>query len=207
MNGELLMRIKVKNLNLQIADGFMKMNSMPDDPADSVAYGNECSTMTSFMLLFPISKEEAMPFGKPELIISGIHNSLADNQGLIEVNSGKTKNGTDFIYSIIKSKKQPSGIQYTLRGHFNYNGEPLEILAFFDEAGMTGQRDAVIFEIARRENIVDINMNGWMADPYSADYKKGLLMNLSEQREYDQHFPGHPLTELRNFIDYFVKNN
>lgn len=207
MNGVLSMKIKVKNLNVKIADGFMKMNSMPDDPADSVVYGNECSTMTSFMLLFPISKEKAMPFGKPELIINGIHDSLADNQGLIEVNSGRTKCGIDYIYSIIKTKNQPSGVQYTLRGHFNYKHEPLEILAFFDEAGITGQRDAIIFGLARRENIIDENMNGWIADPYSADYKKGFLMNLSEQREYDKHFPGHPLTELRKFIDFFIENN
>lgn len=202
------MKIKVKNLSVQIADGFMKMNSMPDDPEDSVVYGNECSTMTSFMLLFPISKENVMPFGRLELIINGIHNSLADDQGLIEVNSGKTKSGIDYIYSIIKTKKQPSGVQYTLRGHFNFNSkEPLEVLAFFDEAGITGQRDAIIFELARHKNIVDKNMNGWMADPYSVDYKKGFLMNLSEQRKYDEHFPGHPLTELRKFIDFFIENN
>lgn len=201
------MEIKVKELCVQVDDGYMKMNSMPDDPADSVVYGKESGTMQGYFLLFPISREKAMPFGNPRTVINGIHGCLADDQGLIEVECGKTQSGARYIYSIVKSRNQPSGVQYTLRADFDFRETPLELIAYFDETGVTGQRDAFIYQLARQENLIDAHLNGWMADPYSPDYKKGLLMNLSEQRKYDQYFPGHPLSELRRFLSFFIEQN
>ena len=55
--------------------------------------------------------------------------------------------------------------------------------------------------------ITPTNMDGWFKDPYDKNYKKGILMNLSENMEYDAMFPQHPLSETRNFIKYIIENN
>ena len=39
-----------------------------------------------------------------------------------------------------------------------------------------------------------------MRDPYDEDWKKGVLMNVSELEEFDQFFPGFPLTLCREFV-------
>lgn len=202
-----ILKIKVKDRDIQVLDGYQQLDSTPDTPPDSVIFGTETDTMRCLIMLFPITPDKTMPFRKPKKVIDSIHHSLDDGQGLIEVEAGKTKGGSRFVYSIVKTKLEPFGVQYTLRVHFDHPNGPIEILAFFEEAGSTGLRDAVVFQIARDQKLVDENMNGWMKDPYTPDYKKGLLMNLSEQRKFDQHFPGHPLTELRKYIDAFIGNN
>ena len=45
---------------------------------------------------------------------------------------------------------------------------------------------------------------GWMSDPYDEDWKKGVLMNVSELEEFDQFFPGFPLTLCREFIGALI---
>jgi hypothetical protein len=46
-----------------------------------------------------------------------------------------------------------------------------------------------------------------MKDPYDEKFDRGILMNLSEKREYDYSFPNHPLSEMRRLIDYIIDNN
>ena len=206
-NEDRILKIKIKDRDVQIVNEYQQLESTQDTPPDSVVFGTETETIRCVIMLFPIESKKAMPFGKQKKVIDSIHQCLDDGQGLIEVETGKTKGGSRFVYSIVKTKLEPFGVQYTLRAHIDHPNGPIEILAFFEEAGMTGQRDAVVFQIARSQKLVDQNMNGWMKDPYTPDYKKGLLMNLSEQRKFDQHFPGHPLTELRKYIDAFIENN
>lgn len=198
---------KVKDRDVQIVGGYQKLDSAQDTPPDSVVFGTETDTMRCVIMLFPIELDKTMPYEKQKKVIDSIHQCLNDGQGLIEVETGKTKNGLKFVYSIVKTKLEQFGVQYTLRAHVDHPNGPIEILAFFEESGTTGLRDSVVYTIARKQNLVDQNMKGWMKDPYTPSYNKGLLMNLSEQRKFDQHFPGHPLTELRKYIDFFIENN
>ena len=57
------------------------------------------------------------------------------------------------------------------------------------------------------ENKVSVDGAGWTCDPYDISYTKGRLMILSEAREYDSMFSEHPLSEVRNFSGYVIKNN
>lgn len=187
---------------------FIKTNSMPCDPIGSVAHGKQTPYANCFMIMFPIDSQSAMPFDNTQIIIDGIHNSLAMDQGLIEVNNGITKNQNKYIYSIIKSKKEPSGIQYVLTMHLNVNNRVINIQAFFDEVGITGQRDSFVLNKLISDKVITLpDMNGWRTDPYDVNYKKGLLMNLSEKPEYDLFFAHHPLSEARSFIKYIIENN
>jgi hypothetical protein len=77
----------------------------------------------------------------------------------------------------------------------------------FEERGITGIRDATVHEYALREGIIKEMGKGWMKDPYDENFKKGILMNISEQSRFDRSFPDHPLTQLRYLVSYILENN
>ena len=193
---------------INIPKDFHKMKSMPKDPANSVVYGMQTQSSRCLLIMYPINSQSAMPYENISVIVDGIHRALADTQGLIEVDAGITKNNKKYVYSIVKSKLEPSGMQYVLTMHIDMNENTINIQAFFDEIGTTGLRDATILnKMVSDGEIVLPNMDGWFKDPYDENYKKGLLMNLSEQSKYDVMFPQHPLSETRSFIKYVVENN
>ena len=64
-------------------------------------------------------------------------------------------------------------------------------------------RDAIVFELYRKEHLIgtdDDPYAGWTRDPYDETVKDGALMNLSEQKEYDDMFRGFPLSMCREFV-------
>ncbi len=78
------------------------------------------------------------------------------------------------------------------------------------EGGVTGQRDAVVFELESRKNNVKLTENGvegWTRYPYDETITEGFLMNLSEQIEYDSMFPTHPLSLLRECARFIIEHN
>lgn len=195
-------------MNLNIPVEFQKMNSKPEDPANSVVYGKQTESSNCFLMMYPINAQSAMPYENERAVVDGIHGALSDTQGLVEVKAGTTKNQKRYIYSIVKSKLDPSGMQYILTMHIDMDDHTINVQAFFAEAGMTGSRDtAVMNKMIEEEKVTMPNMEGWFKDPYDENYTKGLLMNLSEQSEYDTMFPKHPLSEARSFIKYVVENN
>ncbi len=195
-------------LKINIPLEFKKMHTLPEDPANSVAYGKQTESSNCFLMMYPINNQNAMPYGNEKAVIDGIHQTLANSQGLIEIKSGMTKNQKKYIYSIVKSKLEPSGIQYILTMHIDMNDHSINISAYFDETGITGFRDSSIMNKMLSEGKIELpSMKGWFKDPYDENYKKGLLMNTSEITEYDAMFPQHPLSETRRFIKYVIENN
>ena len=88
--------------------------------------------------------------------------------------------------------------------HIKCENEIICINLYSSEVGITGKRDSMIFNEMIGKTVTYINMNGWAKDPYDDNYKKGNLMNISEKREYDSRFPNHPLSVVRNFVDYII---
>jgi len=203
------MNITIKNsMTADIPDKFRKMDSMPEDPKDSVAYGMANSGTQSFVLIYPLPLSEAMPLTEPQIIIDSIHQFMNEKQGLIKVDSGKTAAGRTFAYSIVKSLKDPVGVQYILTFQMEQGEEVTDVQAFFDESGMTGMRDNMVYGMALRDGLVTQGtFEGWMEDPYDPEYTDGVRMNLSEDEQYDQAFPEHPLSEARSFVQYLIQNN
>ena len=175
---------------------WRKLDSMPDDPPGSQVFGMGIENCEGFLIAYPVGIKDTMPFNDPQAVIDGIHNALADDQALIEVKSGYAR-GRNHIYSIVKTKKQPSGVQYVLTMDVAGSDGAFHVQGFFDEVGITGQRDAMIYEMKRKDGSVGNDFTGWMADPYDANCQKEYLMNLSELEEYDSMFPSHPLTIAR----------
>lgn len=185
---------------LKLPNYYQRLKNTPDDLPRSEIYGVKTETFQSIVRMFPLLKEYAMPLNTSE-IINGIHAILNKDQGIIECEKGKTKSGYDFVYSIIKTKLEPSGVEYFLRMHV-FAKEVIELDIFSDEIGTTGMRDSVVFTMLKLKNFDD-----WSCDPYDKEYKKGFLMNKSEERKYDDMTRGHPLTELRKTLEFICDNN
>ena len=198
------MEYTINSQKIKIPDNFIKGKSMPEDPKDSICFVSRTGESDSMALIYPISEEKSMPFDDNNKIINGIHQSLKENQGLIEVANGTTKGNNPYVYSIVKTLQKPSGVQYFLCMHIKYENEIICINLYSSEVGRTGKRDSMIFNEMIGKSVTDINMNGWAKDPYDDNYKKGNLMNISEKREYDSRFPNHPLSVVRNFVDYII---
>lgn len=186
---------------------YKQLKTLPEDPPKCEAYIAASECFQCFIKVFPIPNKYLMPLDT-KVIIDEIHQYLSDDQGLIECEVLKTNNGKNIVYSIIKTKMEPSGVQYFLRAHIIDSIESIEVNAFADETGITGMRDANVFELFIRKNKDSKNIyDGWFEDPYDKNYKKGLLKNKSELREFDELFPDHPLSELRRLLNYFAENN
>lgn len=76
------------------------------------------------------------------------------------------------------------------------------------EEGTTGLREAGVMLLLRKEEKIKINekdgtISGWSQDPYDANYnaKAKIMLNISEDKKYDQQFPRHPLSRLRAIFD------
>ena len=191
---------------IKIPNYLERLKPLPEDPPYKEIYGFWGENFNAIVELFPVQNQlMVMPYDEQELI-DGIHSSLAEDQGLIKVERTKTKEGNEFIYSIIKTYMGPKdGIQYFLRLQMLMKNKFYELCGFFNEYGITGYREATIFAKYREEK-KENNMNGWTCDPYDSLFQKGNLMNLSEEQYYDRLFPKHPLTKCRELIE-FVKNN
>jgi hypothetical protein len=73
----------------------------------------------------PYRKNDA--FNNPQAVIDGIHNSLGDDQGLVEAEAAILNK---CIYSIVKTKMEPSGVQYCLTLHFDISGKYYIVTGF-----------------------------------------------------------------------------
>ncbi len=188
---------------------FQQVKSMPDDPEGSMAYMTGNEEFQAFALVYPIPTDSAMPYNDDASIIYGIHNTVSEEQALIEVNSGETKSGKPYVYSIVKTQMKPHGMQYTLILHIKDSDAVSSCLrSFFSESGMTGQRDTMVYAALSQNGTVKMgDTSTWMRDPYNSNLKDRFLMNLSEREEFDQYFPNHPLTVARLTVKEIVENN
>lgn len=179
---------------------YQKLKNLPGDIKGMSVYGTATDKFQTIIKEIYINKKGIFPSSKEEAI-DGLHHVLDIDQGLIEVDVIKTNKGSDFFYSIIKNKLEPSGAQYFLRLSLDLDGKVLDVQAFSDELGLTGERDATIYALLGLKD-----SKQWMKDPYDPNYKKGFLMNLSEDPKYDEMFYNHPLSELRRLVKHIKEN-
>ena len=195
-------------MTLQLPEKYELLAALPDDPEEALSFEKDTSDAMCFVQIYPILKKDVMPMNDTKIIIDGIHESLGEKQGLIEVSNGTTKYNKQYVYSIVKSARRQGGMNYILTMHLMKQDLALCVKGQFEERGTTGTRDATVFEYAIRQNlVVEDNKKGWFKDPYDETFTKGLTMNLSESREYDYSFPKHPLSELRKLVAYIFENH
>lgn len=183
----------------RIFKGYQQCDRLDTDPEGSIPFGIATNQTYAICQVWPITPDQAMDLNSNQLI-DGIHHSLQPNQALIEVNCGKTASNKDYIYSIVKTLKEPHGAQYfVLLDYWETPSSVLRFQGFFEENGTTGVRDASIFSAFAKNHPTDVVRVNWLFDPYDPNFKHPTLMNQSERPEFDSFFPEHPLSMAREF--------
>ena len=189
-------------------EGYQKLKDLQDDPDNCINIGKQTSRANCFVQYFPIPFESSLPYEK-ESVIKEIYETIPDYQSVIEVNNGFTSKGYRYVYIITKIMLKPHGVKYTLILNIYYGKVSLCIQGEFEEIGMTGERDAFIFELMQREGEVTMNgdkIEGWFYDPFEENKTHSCKMNLCEQPQFDKTFPDHPLSQCRELIRITVEN-
>lgn len=192
------------NNQLSLPTNFVQVDSLPNDPPESRAFMRQSEGTDAFVLVYPVPMSQAMPFDAPQNVIDEIHGALGDDQGLIEVETGVTASGKNYIYSIVKSAMPDPGMQYIMVMDIDEGEFANHVYSAFDESGVTGMRDSVIFSAFLGAGG---SMEDWMCDPYDPSYDHGIMMNKSEAAKFDEHFPAHPLSECREFVRQIIAAN
>ena len=166
------------------------------------------------ILLADVDEEYAMDFDDSQKVIDSLHEDIQSNPnfGLIEVKNGLTQKNNRFIYSIRKMSKLddgiPQGVNYLININVEFNGKIKFVQGSFEESGMTGMRDSLVFsQFTALCKSMDEAIEKWNEDPYDSNFKDGFLMNRSETEKFDESFPDHPLTHCRKLVEYIITNN
>ena len=197
---------EIEGFRFNVPEYYQRVPSEPEDPAGSIPLVVQTGQAYCVVLAHHIEEDQRMPYDQ-EVVINAVHGFLQENQGLIEVDAGAV-DGKPYVYSIVKNLLMDGdmcqGALYILSMDIAADGGATHFQGQFEEIGTTGMRDALAYEMCRRENLVaitDEGIEGWNADPYDPEWKHGALMNLSEKAEFDGMFPEHPLTLARAFAD------
>ena len=195
-----------------LPDGYerLKYKNLVKDAAKAVAntdaaYRKTVGNSDNIVMITKTTSDKAMNPEDVQGLINGIHECLADNQGIIEARNGVTAREYKYIYSIVKnlSEEQFGGVRYFLRLNLFHENDIIEIQADFTEIGTTGGREAICSDLARRAGLADIFADGfkdWAKDPYDPEYTKGCLKNLAEKEGLDGLFPENPLSQAHEFL-------
>ena len=93
------------------------------------------------------------------------------------------------IQLIIKSPQQPSGMAYVGSLTIPFRNFSFVVKAQCMEHGITGIREAVLFERKHKSGSIEIDASGRIVGDWSPDNER-----------YDSEFPTHPLSRLRSIL-------
>jgi len=123
--------------------------------------------------------------------------------GLIEVRASSGKNGAGMAL-IYKRSKKPA---YFFTGMLIVpKGDASQIWTVVaGEGGTTGVREAIVTAELFESGTYSIEdyQSSWAQDPYHAGYQwvdRSLLRFVSDDERYDERFPHHPLTRIRQVL-------
>ena len=145
------------NFQLNIPENFRLLESLPEDRIDSKTYGIGNDFYVGIISIFSIQNNEIMPMDNNSSIIDKIHAILNENQGLIEVNNGITKDKNHFVYTIVKDYHTQLGTSYIITMHIVKNNDNICIQGQFSEQSLIGKRDSTIFNIAIKNKWIEFD--------------------------------------------------
>jgi hypothetical protein len=137
------------------------------------------------------------PLSRIEEIRSGYRGSIAQSGGaLVEVEADEL-GGLPALRTIFKFPQEPHGMSYIGAWTIPRRNCSFVIKVCCAEHGTTGVRDSVVaLKLGFPQN-EDDPFQGWCEDPYDPRFKSQVLRNRSDDREWDEFFPQHPLTRAR----------
>lgn len=202
--------INMPDLPIKLPEEFIHLESEQGMPP-GLFFVKETEVAVANIFLSDIRYEESIPRNDITGVVQATRSYLTDEQGLIEINTGKTKSGKEFVYSIVKNYKDDGrGVMYIVVIQIAYTNSVYNLQCYFQDYEASGIREVLCYELAIREGLVDTkneNDDGFFRDPYDPDYKKGILMNIAEERRFDEMFPEHSLSEARRFINAIISLN
>jgi hypothetical protein len=111
--------------------------------------------------------------------------------------------GCRALRQVVKVPQRPFGMIY--RGSLTLPFRDFSFVAKVQcqERSLTGLRDAMVLDQKLRSGEVRLDpghggMDGWMKDPYGTS---GLARSLADDENYDERFPGHPLSRARRCLN------
>jgi hypothetical protein len=123
--------------------------------------------------------------------------------GVLKIETIEIK-GLSAVECLFKMPMQPSGMLYLASFTIPFRDKSYVVKLQCPEKGITGARDSAVFALHTNfDDDDDENFDpfkGWMKDPYDESVTEGVLMNLSEDEQYDVKFPNHPLTRARKYM-------
>jgi hypothetical protein len=140
------------------------------------------------------------------------NNGVNQGGGLIFCEEFDLNNGTTGSESILKLPKEEGlgmNYLYSLNVHHYEEQKLYQIVIRVPEASPTGMRDNVFMQPISSVLTLDMMELAelYRQDPYDKDFKGGNTMNLSERAEFDDLFPFHPLSIIRNEIAPQLKSS
>lgn len=191
---------------MELADRWQPLRTAPDDPPDMQVFGFKLRDgAAGLLMMHAIPADEAMPLDRQLLIddLRGASEVIAGEAGFIDVDAGRTKSGIPYVYSLMKIPGEHTGVHYNLTLHL-VGERVLQIRGHFDEGDVTGMRDAFVYELAMRRDMLreptpDDPTGGWARDPFDRS-TTGFVMNMSEVPDFDAQFPNHPLSMARELL-------
>jgi hypothetical protein len=130
------------------------------------------------------------------------------NGGVIEVDLSQQDQLT-IIKTLFKIPQARGGTTYLASLTLPFKTCSYVLKVQSAETGPTGMRETLIADKLlsnNRSTSLEERLSEWSADPYAPHFKKGILMNQSEDEIYDALFPNHPLTQARKIITQ-IKND
>ena len=137
-------------------------------------------------------------------MIDGGRASFADDQGIVQIENGRTRKNTPLAFSIAKTRVGERGLQCCLTLDLDVGDHAIRVQGFFDEGPTTGIRTAATHSLLRDKGIIGADGGSWTIDPYDPTVRRGFLANLSESPEFDELFPEHPLGLARSMVARIV---
>lgn len=215
-------KVKVLDRSIVIPSYYELLDESPfgfhdvDEGNCPLAYGARSANALCAIEIAATPLEAAMPYDDVQYVLDFCREDLGEKQGVVEIDTGRTKGGYRYIYSIVKSDVNESEdasfvvVVYTLNLNIDFRDFTLSLVGCFQEDGMSGIRDNTVLMLMADmsgKSLSEVMDSGWFKDPYDPDWKMGFLMNASEKRMFDDAFPEHPLSMLRNLVSFIADNN
>lgn len=187
----------INSINVE-TKGFQKAE---EDVGKIVYYMNECDDL--IINFFNLPPDITAKDSSEKSIQENYRNVAAESGGAILEVKNVMLGKLEAIKTIFKFPMQPSGMAYLGSYTIPFADCSYVIKVQCPEIGTTGIRDTTIFDLMMRKGVVkmtDDGAEGWMRDPYDETVSLPFMMNLSEVEEFDEAFPTHPLSRLRNHM-------
>lgn len=130
---------------------------------------------------------------------------VQSNGAIVEVEK-EFLNNLLLIKTIFKIAQEPTGFSYI--GSYSLIMEEWTFIIKVEcqEKGTTGIRESAVLMILDKTGLIPKGtLKGWFYDPYDPEFKSKVLNNMSDQEKYDEFFPNHPLSRVRNTLRYIIQ--